>query len=125
VDDPGITLRRLAIHDDTYIESVLARGFNDTAPSGLDARTQALVRVGALAAVGAAPSAYMCAIESALEAGAKVEDVVGVLAALLPSIGPDRVVAAAPGLGLALGYDVDEALERRAEGGDDPASTAG
>jgi 4-carboxymuconolactone decarboxylase len=125
VDDPGITLRRLAIHDDAYIESVLARGFSDTAPSGLDARTQALVRVGALAAVAAAPSAYMCAIESALEAGATIEDVVGVLAALLPSIGPDRVVAAAPGLGLALGYDVDEALERRTEGDDSSAPTAG
>ena len=125
MDDPGITLRRLAIHDDAYIESVLARGFRDTAPSGLDARTQALVRVGALAAVAAAPSAYMCAIELALESGATIEDVVGVLAALLPSIGPDRVVAAAPGLGLALGYDLDEALERRAEGDDGSASTAG
>jgi 4-carboxymuconolactone decarboxylase len=115
VDDPGETLRRLAIHDDVYIESVLARGFRDTAPSGLDSKTQALVRVGALATVASAPPAYMCAVEAALEAGATAEDVVGVLAALLPTIGPVRVVAAAPGLGLALGYDVDEALERRAD----------
>jgi alkylhydroperoxidase/carboxymuconolactone decarboxylase family protein YurZ len=113
VADPGETLRRLAIHDDAYIESVLARGFRDTTSSGLDAKTQGLVRVGALAAVGSAPSAYMCAVEAALEAGATVEEVVGVLAALLPTIGPDRVVAATAGLGLALGYDVDEALERR------------
>ncbi len=115
VDDPGITLRRLAIHDDAYIGSVLARGLRDTVPSGLDAKTHAMVRVGALVAVGAAPTAYMCAIEAALEAGATEQDIVGVLTALLPTLGPDRVVAAAPGLGLALGYDVDEALERHSE----------
>ena len=57
----------------------------------------------------------MGAIESALEAGATEQDIVGVLAALLPTLGPDRVVAAAPSLGLALGYDVDEALERRSD----------
>ena len=112
VEDPGITLRKLAIHDDAYIGSVLARGLRDTVPSGLDAKTHAMVRVGALAAVGAAPAAYMCAIEAALEAGATEQDIVGVLTALLPTLGPDRVVAAAPGLALALGYDLDEALER-------------
>jgi len=45
------------------------------------------------------------------EAVGEHHDVVGVLVALLPSIGSDRVVSAAPKLGLALGYDVDEALE--------------
>lgn len=115
VEDPGITLRKLAIHDDAYIGSVLARGLRDTVSSGLDAKTQAMVRIGALVAVGAAPTAYMCSIEAALEAGATEQDIVGVLAGLLPTVGPDRVAAAAPGLGLALGYDVDEALERHSE----------
>ena len=105
------TLVKLAIHDDSYIESVLAHGLRDTEASGLDARTQAFVRVAALVAVDATPSAYMCAIEAAIAAGASLDDVVGVLVALLPSIGSDRVVSAAPKLGLALGYDVDEALE--------------
>jgi alkylhydroperoxidase/carboxymuconolactone decarboxylase family protein YurZ len=115
VDEPGITLRRLAIHDDAYIGSVLARGLRDTGPSGLDGKMLAMVRISALAAVGAAPTAYMGAIESALEEGATEPEIVGVLTALLPTLGPDRVTAAAPGLGLALGYDVDEALERRSE----------
>ena len=74
-----------------------------------------MVRVGALVAVAAAPTAYMGAIEAALEAGGTEQDIVGVLAALLPTVGPDRVAAAAPGLALALGYDVDEALERHSE----------
>jgi alkylhydroperoxidase/carboxymuconolactone decarboxylase family protein YurZ len=111
------TLCKLAIHDDSYIESVLAHGFRDTEASGLDARTQALVRVGALVAVDATPSAYMCAIEAGIASGASLDDIVGVLVALLPSIGSDRVVSAAPKLGLALGYDVDEALEELDEAG--------
>jgi hypothetical protein len=36
---------------------------------------------------------------------------VGVLIAMLPVVGVARVVTAAPNLGLALGYDVGEALE--------------
>lgn len=115
MEDPGITLRKLAVHDDAYIESVLACGLRETAPSGLDAKTQAMVRLGALAAVAATPTAYMCAIEAALAAGATEQDIAGILTALLPTLGPDRVAAAAPGLGLALGYDVDEALERHSE----------
>jgi len=71
-----------------------------------------LTILGALVAVDASPSAYMGAIEPGLVAGASREDVIGVLVALLPSLGADRVVAAAPKLGLALGFDVDEGLER-------------
>jgi 4-carboxymuconolactone decarboxylase len=112
VDRADESIFKLAIHDDSYIEWILERGFGDTEASGLDARAQALVRIGALAAVDAPPSAYMCAIESALAAGATRDDVVGVLVALLPSIGADRVAAAAPRLGLALGFDVEEQLER-------------
>lgn len=108
----GDSLVRLAIHDDAYVESVLARGFRDTAASGLDGRAQSLARVAALVAVDATPSAYMGAVESGLAAGATVDDMVGVLIALLPSIGADRVAAAAPKLGLALGFDVDERLEQ-------------
>ena len=54
----------------------------------------------------------MGAVEPGLAAGATIDDMVGVLIALLPSIGIDRVVLAAPKLGLALGFDVDEGLER-------------
>jgi len=109
---PGDSLVRLAIHDETYVESVLARGFRDTSASGLDGRVQALARVAALVAIDATPSAYLGAVESGLDAGATVDDMVGILIALLPSIGADHVSRAAPKLGLALGFDVDERLER-------------
>ena len=112
VGDSGDILRRLAIHDDAFIGSALARGLHGTEASGLDARTQALARVAALVACDAAPSTYMAAIEPALTAGATPDEVVGVLIALLPVLGTDRLVAAAPNVGLALGIDVDESLER-------------
>lgn len=106
------TLRRLAIHDDAYLEWVLARGFGDTAASGLDPKTQALARLGALVAAGASTPEYMSVAEAGLTAGSSMDELVGVLVAVLPSIGADRVVAAAPRLSLALGYDIDEALEQ-------------
>lgn len=113
MEDSDDTLRWLVIHDDAYLESVLARGFADSSASGLDSKTQALARVAALVGAGAEPAVYMCAVETGLAAGATREEFVGVLVALVPTIGPDRVVSAAPKLGLALGYDVEEALERR------------
>src|SRR5262245_25986118 len=106
------TLRRLAIHEDAYLEWVLARGLADSSASGLDAKSQALARLGALVATGASTPEYMSVAEAGLAAGATEDELVGVLVAVLPSIGADRVVAAAPRLALALGYDIDKALEQ-------------
>lgn len=112
MDESEVTLLKLALHGDAHIESVLALGLGSTCASGRDARAQALARVGGLVSVGAPPAVYLGALEVGLAAGATREDVVGVLVALLPSVGSDRVVAAAPKLGLALGFDLDELLER-------------
>jgi len=46
-----------------------------------------------------------------LRAGASHEEIVGTLIAVLPTVGVGRVVTAAPNLGLAMGYDVTDALE--------------
>ena len=53
----------------------------------------------------------MSAVEAGLEAGASYDEIVGTLIAVIPIVGVARVVSAAPNLGLALGYDVAEALE--------------
>jgi 4-carboxymuconolactone decarboxylase len=111
VPDHEDTLRKLAIRDDAFVDSVLARERENVAASGLDAKTHALVRVGALIAIDAAPPSYMNAIESGLASGATVDEIVGVLIAVMPAIGVARVVSAAPKLGLGLGYDVADALE--------------
>ena len=56
---------------------------------------------------------YGAHADAALDAGATAAEVVDVLAGVLPIVGRPRVVAAAPKLAMALGYDA-EALEQSA-----------
>jgi 4-carboxymuconolactone decarboxylase len=111
LDDYKITLRRLAVRDDRYIDTLLQNEAANAGLCGLDNREHALIQIGALVAQDAAPPAYMRAVEEALRAGASYDEIVGVLVALLPVVGVARVVSAAPNLGLAVGYDVGAALE--------------
>jgi alkylhydroperoxidase/carboxymuconolactone decarboxylase family protein YurZ len=104
-------LRKLTLRDDRYIEALLAREDASALESGLDPRTRALVQLGALVAVDAGPPSYMDVAEDALDAGATYEDLVGALIVVLPVVGIPRIVSAAPNLGLAIGYDVGDALE--------------
>jgi 4-carboxymuconolactone decarboxylase len=105
------TLRRLVLHDERYIQSILGIRVSDNDAAGLDPKTQALVRLGGLVAMGAAPVSYHWAAEVALDAGATAEEVVGTLIALAPISGLARVVSATPEVALAIGYDIDQAFE--------------
>ena len=51
-------------------------------------------------------------VSDALETGLDFDDIVEALTRLAPTLGIDRVVAIAPELARALGYDIDAALER-------------
>ncbi len=104
-------LRRLAIHDDSLFESILTDE-NTPAASALDERTKTLVRVAATIAVDAAPSSIQHVVTLALAAGATSNEIVATLEAVSPVTGAARVVLAAPKVSLALGYDVEAALER-------------
>ena len=53
--DYKTTLRKLALRDDRYVGALLAREDASAVESNLDARTRALVQIGALVAVDAAP----------------------------------------------------------------------
>ena len=110
------TLRRLALNDESFVESVLGMGRDTVNVSQLGAKTHALVRLGASLAIDAAPSSYHANAEMALAAGASIDEIVGTLIAVAPTVGLTRVVSAAPALGLALGYDVEAALETPDEG---------
>ena len=110
------TLRSLALNDEGFLEEVLGMGHDTVEVSRLDKKTHALVRLGAAFAIDAAPSSYQSTIDMALAAGAHVDEIVGTLIAVAPTVGVARVVSAAPELALALGYDVEAALE--AAGGD-------
>ena len=101
-------LRRLAVHDDALVEEILSE---ESATSALDQRTTTLVRVAAAIALDAAPSSLQRAVSLALAAGATSDEIVATLEAVTPITGAARVVLCAPKLALALGYDVEEALE--------------
>jgi 4-carboxymuconolactone decarboxylase len=109
------TLRKLAVRDDQLVSSVLADDVACAAEAGIDARTRGLIRLGALIALDAAPPSYLSAVEEALAGGATLDEVVGALVTVMPVVGAARVVSAAPKLGLAVGYDVADALEQREE----------
>ena len=81
----------------------------------LDPRTLALVRLAALVAVGGEVPSYGAAADAAVDAGASAAEVVDVLVGVLPVVGAARVVAAAPRLAMALGYDTD-ALDQESAG---------
>ena len=103
-------LRRLAVHDDALLEVIAVEG-GAFATSVMDERTAALVRVAATIAVDAAPSSFQHAVALALAAGATSDQIVASLEAVTPVTGAARVVQCAPKLALALGYDVEAALE--------------
>jgi 4-carboxymuconolactone decarboxylase len=111
VDDYEHILRKLAIHDDGYVESILADEARNLEASRLDPKTHALVRIGALIGIDAATAAYVWSTDAGLRDGATIPEVVGTLIAVLPAVGTGRVVTAAPKLGLAVGYDVWGGLE--------------
>ncbi len=117
MEDYQVTLRKLALRDERYIDGLLQTDRANPTMAGIDDRTHALIRIGALIALNAAPPAYMDSVNAALRAGASHEEIVGTLIAVLPTVGVARVVTAAPNLGLAMGYDVSEALELVENGG--------
>ena len=104
-------LRRLAVHDHALLDALAVEGGTGTM-SIISAKTAALVRVAATIAVDAAPYSFQHAIALALAAGATSDEIVASLEAVTPVTGAARVVQCAPKVALALGYDVDAALER-------------
>jgi len=105
------TLTRLALNDEGFIAEMTRSEAANLAASGLDRRTQALVRIGALLAADAAPATYASVVRMAKRADVGDAEIVGVLIAVIPDIGIARAVSAAPELGLSLGFDVDAVIE--------------
>ena len=104
-------LRRLTIADPAYCRAVMASGL-DAPTHPLDARSVALVRLGASIAAGSAGPMWQQRVGDALAAGLSFDEIVESLIALAPTVGIERIVAVAPDLSRALGYDIDAALEQ-------------
>lgn len=108
-------LRRLALSDEGSLRAALA-DLRVAGSSDLDAKSQALIRLAALLAVGAKTVSLRWTVELAHAAGATDEEILGVLLAIAPAVGHARIVGVAPDLALALGYDADEG-DDEGEGG--------
>lgn len=104
-------LRRLTLGDEAFLERLIADRRTHVGPQQLDARQAALLRLGALAAIDGPSLSFHRVIGSALDAGLTADQVLDALILLGPVIGSTRVLAVAPKVALAVGYDVDAALE--------------
>ena len=106
-------LRRLAAGDETLLRSILAITPSDAQPSHegrrgtLPQATSALVVLAALLAAGGSTTSLRWAVELAARAGVHHDDVIEVLLTVAAVLGSARVVAAAPRLALAIGYDIE------------------
>jgi alkylhydroperoxidase/carboxymuconolactone decarboxylase family protein YurZ len=110
VDQVEEFLRRLALNDERVVRSALSPDAASDAGVGLDPKTRALVGLGSFVSVGAGTASYRWAVELAYAVGATDEEIAGVLSAVGPAAGVARIVAAAPDLALAIGYDIETRL---------------
>ena len=104
------TLRRLAMIDEGFVEHQARLGLDPVQASALDPKTAALLQVGASAAIGSPAVCLEWATGRALAAGASEDEIADVLLVIAPVAGLGRVVAAAPEVATALGYDIEAAL---------------
>lgn len=106
VDPAEDLLRRLALNDEKALGMVL-RGQPSGCPADLGSKVELLVRLAALLAVGAAIPSLREAVGQATTAGATTDEMVGVLVSVGPTIGLASLVASAPRLAMAIGYDLE------------------
>ncbi len=105
------TLRRLAVGDDRLIALLQAQSDVVTEHARRDEQLRPLFRLAALIAGGGTCASYQSIVECALAAGTTVEEIIDVLFAIAETVGSARVVAAAPLLARAVGFDVDSAFD--------------
>jgi alkylhydroperoxidase/carboxymuconolactone decarboxylase family protein YurZ len=104
-------LRRLAINDEREVAALMGAFPGVAASCALEPRAQALARVSALIAIDAGQVALEHGVSDAIAQGASSQDIVALLSVIAPAVGYARVVAAAPAVASALGYDIDTSLE--------------
>jgi alkylhydroperoxidase/carboxymuconolactone decarboxylase family protein YurZ len=103
-------LRLIALNETTLVGASWSTSSSELI-TAVEPRTMAFAQVAALIATGGTVHSYGALVDGALELGVRPEQLVGVLMAIEPIVGSAAIVAAAPDLALALGYDVQRALE--------------
>jgi alkylhydroperoxidase/carboxymuconolactone decarboxylase family protein YurZ len=97
--------------DEGFVENEAGLGLGLGKTSALDPRTAALLQVGVSVAIGSPAVCLEWSATRALAAGATDDEIADVLLAIAPVAGLSRIVAAAPEIATALGYDIGAALE--------------
>jgi alkylhydroperoxidase/carboxymuconolactone decarboxylase family protein YurZ len=105
------TLRKLTLIHEGFVQDKARLALDLARPAALDPRTAALVVVSVAVAIGSSSFCLQWSAGRALAAGASEEEIADVLLAIAPVAGLGRIVTAAPELAIALGYDVEAALE--------------
>ena len=105
------TLRRLAMIDEGFVEDQAGLGLGLAGIAALDAKTAALLQLGASVALGSPEVCLEWSTGRALAAGASDDEIADVLLVIAPVAGLGRVVSAATHVATALGYDIMAALE--------------
>jgi 4-carboxymuconolactone decarboxylase len=105
-------LRDISDNDEAVIADLVAIRVEEAVDaSDLDAKTFALTNIAALIATGGDDASYLLHVTAALDAGASVDEITGVLTAVGPNVGVFRMVAAADPLAIALGVNLADADE--------------
>lgn len=106
-DEQRDRLRDISNNDErTIAELVSIRLTEAVDTSDLDAKTLALANIAALIAIGGDDSSYLLHVTAALDAGASVDEITGVLTGVGPNVGVFRMVSAADPLAIALGVNL-------------------
>jgi len=105
---PKEALRGLATHDGEFIQQLLNMQLDNIQNSGLDPRTHAMTRLGALIALDAPPASFAWQISIGMQSGLTPDDVVGAMIAVAPSVGMAKIVAAAPEIAFALQLNLED-----------------
>jgi alkylhydroperoxidase/carboxymuconolactone decarboxylase family protein YurZ len=107
VDEVERFLRLVALNDEESVANVMGTHSKRALSPPLSPKVDVLVRLGALLALGAATASLRAAVHNARAAGATETEIADVLIAVAPAVGLARVVASAPRLAAALGYELD------------------
>ena len=100
-------LRDISNNDENAIAELVSIRLTEAVDtSDLDAKTLALVNVAAVIATGGDDSSYLLHVTAALDAGASVDEITGVLTGIGPNVGVFKMVSAADPLATALGVNL-------------------
>ena len=100
-------LRDISNNNESAIAELVSIRLTEAVDSSdLDGKTFALTNIAALIATGGDDASYLLHVGAALDAGASVDEITGLLTAVGPNVGVFKMVTAADPLATALGVNL-------------------